>query len=599
MPFLCRLTETFESVSRLIAARGSRIAALEKFYRAHTAAEPPATAGILDADFESPDRGLVSVVILSLNGAEMLASLFRSIRTHNTWPDLEFLIVDHGGDDDTRQVLSGLSTEFDIRHLVPGRNFSFAFSCNRAAQLARGETLLFLNNDIEFTEDVIPQMVAAARSTGGLAGLKLWEKSPEGVVSDQPQIGIRFRWNLHQGWTVPYETKPGPMDTLRMARPSTMPAVTAAIVACPRERFLALGGFSEEYLYAYEDVDFGLKVMAAGLPSVSLNNRSATHIVGATRFKRARGSRRRRWHRYNLSVFRARCGYLCRRLAWSGLFGGNGFDWGRRPAVAVIVPRGEHAISLAGSAFAFVDVKKAGPLGVDIYGYDVVISSDPAFDFSHARHLSPMAVTVGWVHGQQLWSADPSYDLFVAEDEDAALEFSSRTGLPVEVLRREDGQAALMRIITRFLQDRHRIAIVGGEEDGRQHLLANGLKRKGMSVRCSKPGAYPSRFAMRDDFVIWLEEAVQASPSPDACHVTAFDLPENASWRGDIELGGWKGDFGPWFDLLVREMEGYHSRRMAGPADHPLVGASLRDDTEARSFWQEFVDPTAWLIELP
>lgn len=597
MPLICRLTEAVESASRLIAAKGSRIAALDAIYREHTVAGRPAKAGVLDAGFAKPGSGLVSVVILTLNGADMLASLFRSIRTHNTWPDLEFLVVDHGGDEETRQVLAGLSSEFAIRHLVPGRNFSFAFSCNRAAQLARGETVLFLNNDIEFTEDAVPPMVAACEATGGLVGLKLWQKSPEGVVSEEPQIGIRFRWNLQQGWTVPYETKPGPADAWRAARPSSMPVVTAAVLACSRERFLALGGFPEEYLYAYEDVDFGLKAMVAGMPSISLNNCSATHIVGATRFKRARRTRRRRWHRYNLSVFRARCGYLCRRHAWAGLFGGEGFDWGRRPAVAIVKPVGEEAPSLAEpSGFAFVDTKRRGPLGINLYGYDLVLSCDPAFDFSYARHLSPMAVTVALVRQPEGWDEAANYDLLVAENESIAAEVAERIGRPVELLRPEGGKEGLMSVVARFLRDKHRIAIVGGEEEGRQLLLARALRHRGMSVRCVETKAYPSPSAMRDDFVIWLKQGVRPSLPPDTCHIAAFDIPESASWRGDVYLGDWKDGFEGWFELLVREMEGYHSERMAGPTDKPLARDSLREDTKAGAFWNEFADPTEWLI---
>lgn len=598
MLLLRRLTEILESAARLVAARGSRVAALEKFYSSRTPAERASTSGVFDADFGEAKPGLVSVIILTLNGAEMLASLFRSISEHNSWREIEFLVVDHGGDEETRRVLAGVSSEFDIRHLVPGRNFSFSFSCNRAAQIARGETLLFLNNDIEFTGDVIPEMVSAVQATEGLVGLKLWQKSPEGDLSEAPQIGIRFRWNLQQGWTVPYEGKPGPADGLRAVRPAVMPAVTAAILACSRERFLVLGGFPENYLYAYEDVDLGLKASASAIPSISLNNLSATHIVGATRFRRARRARRRRWHRYNLAVFRERCGYRCRRLAWTGLFGGDGFDWGRRPAMALIARSSGDAPRLAGGAFAFIDRKSDGLLGCNLYGYDLVLSCDPAFDFSHARHLSPMAVRVGWARHPEGWSErSEGYDLLLAADESTATELAARTGRPVGTLKPDDGSERLARLVREYLRETHRVVLVGsGEERGR---LAGELRRLGISVRLESAASYPSSFAMRDDFAIWLEPPRLQVLPPDTCHIVAFDLPEGASWRGDIHVGPSEGEFHDWFELLRREMEGYHAGRMAGPADAPLEGATLRNDSEAASFWNGFVDPTEWLIGSP
>lgn len=601
MRLFCRLVEVLEAVSRLVRARGSHIAALEAFYRRQTPEIPPATGGVFDEDFAEAEPGLVSVIILTLHGADMLAALFKSLGQHNTWRQLEFIVVDHGGDEATAQVLAEAASNFSIRHLMPGRNFSFAFSCNRAAQIARGETVLFLNNDIEFTGDVIPGMVAAAQATKGLVGLKLWQKSPEGELAKEPEIGIRFRWNLHQGWTVPYETKPGPADALRAERPSVMPLVTAAILACSRENFLALGGFSEDYLYAYEDVDFGLKAAAVGLPSVSLNNRSATHIVGATRFGRARRARRRRWHRYNLSVFRARCGYRTRRLAWTGLFGGDGFDWGRQPAVAVIPPAdGEPPVLGDISSFAFVSVTRPGIAGCNLYGYDLIICCDPSFDFSRARHLSPMAVRVGWATRMEGWSHGVlGYDLVVADDEALAAELAPLLCRPVETLGRGKAGEDLVKSVARFLKEQHRVVLVGGATDGRRDVLAAELRRRGMSVRCEEAWSYPSPRAMRDDFAIWLDDVEPATLPPDTCHITGCDIAENAPWRGDIHLGSWKGGFSGWFELLVREMEGYHSRRMAGPVDTPLASLVLEDDAHVASFWSGFPDPTEWLISSP
>lgn len=598
MPLLCRATEVLEGAFRLIAARGSRIVALENFHRAHGGAEEAGSTGVFEQDFAEAKPGLVSVVILTLNGAEMLRSLFGSLEEHNSWPDLEIIVVDHGGDEATRALLEELSSRFDIRHLVPGRNFSFAFSCNRAAQVARGDIVLFLNNDIEFTEDIVPRMVAGVQSTDGLVGVKLWQKSPEGKLASLPQIGIRFRWNLHQGWTVPYEAKPGPADARRALRPAIMPGVTAAIVACSRDRFLALGGFPEDYLYAYEDVDFDLKARMGGMMSISLNDVSATHIVGATRFKRARRARRRRWHRYNLSVFRARCGYLCRRLAWMGLFGDrDGFDWGRRPTVALIPPSDGKPPVLRTDAFAFVDVKKVGILGADLYGYDLVVSCDPAFDFSRARHLSPMAVRVGLARQPEAWSAAADrYDLVFAEDEAVASEVSAQTGMPVEVLR--PGDIDLVPSILGYLRKRHRLVILGDEKDERYSLLARRLRSLGMSVRFERLAEYPTSAAIRDDFAIWLSAVIPATLPPDTCHIVACDIPEDAPWRGDIYLGGWKDRFESWFELLVREMEGYHSFRMSGPVDAPLENAKMSDASEAAAFWARFRDPTEWLIGL-
>ena len=604
MPFLYRFAEALEGASRLISTRGSRIAALEKFYAARTEDEPPSRAGILEGGFGNPAPGLVSIIILTLNGAAMLETLFRSIRRYNSWDQLEFLVVDHGGDDETREVLVQASKDFNIRHLVPGRNFSFSFSCNRAAQIARGETLLFLNNDIELTEDALPAMMAAVQATGGVVGLKIRQKSPEGAIGGEPQIGVRFRWNLQQGWTVPYEAHPRRSDALRATHPSRMPVVTAAMVACARDRFLELGGFSEIYLYAYEDVDFCLKAAAAGMPSISLNDISAAHLSGATRIRRARFSRRRRWHGYNRSVFRARCGYRVRRLAWSGLFGGEGFDWGRRPAVALLRAPGDGGAASAASMpspFAFVEEVREGLFGYGLYGYDLVVSRNPSAILSHARHLSPMAVTVGWADRPEGWERTAhDYDLLVAPTPELAAGLSARTGRPVDVLPDGDWQQTLMRLVERFLRERHRVVLAGGEGGEETRRLASALRRRGFAVRQEPAASYPSARAMRDDFAIWMERpAAAASLPPDTCHISLFDPAGDDEWCGDIRIGDTKMRFEDRLELLVAEMEGYHAERMAGPADAPLARVDLPDVSEASAFWNGYEDPTAWLIEQP
>lgn len=565
---------------------------------------PADTRGVYRSSFALPHDVLVSVVILSLNGGEMLRTLFASIRKCNTWSRLEFIVVDHGGDELTERVLEEAAAIFDVRHLKPGRNFSFSFSCNRGAQVAQGDIVLFLNNDIEFTEDVLPEMVAAVQATNGLVGLKLWQKDANGQLAAQPQIGVRFRWNLMQRWTVPYEAIPGARDEMRAVRPSIMPVVTGAILACHRASFLEIGGFSDEYLYAYEDVDLGLKAAAHNMPSLSLNHLSAMHLVGATRFKRARRERRRRWHRYNLNVFRTRCGYRSRRLAGNGLFGGEGFDWGRKPALALVTSRCEEDIessAACGDVFDFVDVKADGFFGRNLYGYDLIISRLPAFDFSRARHLSPMAVKVGWAREGEDWNRHAnSYDLLLADSPALANDLSLALERPVSVLTAEEWPLAVTALVRDFLAHHHRIAVVASSiDDGRASHLASRLRARGYAVRLEAVASYPSRESMRDDLAVWLAPPVVATLPPDTCHAMAFDKHAGGASVSDLRLGSWDEDFDSWFELLVAEFEGYHAARMSGPMDVPLATFELADDRDAYLFWNEYDDPTEWLIGVP
>ena len=80
-----------------------------------------------------------------------------SIATHRGVP-IEVVIVDNGSIDDTQSMLERIS---GIRVFRNEENTGFGPAGNQAAQMARGEVLLFLNNDTQ----IIPGAIDAALAT--------------------------------------------------------------------------------------------------------------------------------------------------------------------------------------------------------------------------------------------------------------------------------------------------------------------------------------------------------------------------------------------------------------------------------------------------
>ncbi len=101
----------------------------------------------------------VSIIILTHNAAPLLERLLASFIQVNTLRPVELLVVDHASGDNTREVIRQFSTRAFIRILRRDGNYSFAESCNYAAARARYPYLLFLNNDIVYTEDVLGRAV--------------------------------------------------------------------------------------------------------------------------------------------------------------------------------------------------------------------------------------------------------------------------------------------------------------------------------------------------------------------------------------------------------------------------------------------------------
>jgi glycosyltransferase involved in cell wall biosynthesis len=90
----------------------------------------------------------VSVIIPTRNRGELLVRMLDACRRHAAGCELEFVIVDDGSTDGTRELLSGMSTSpLNIRwqSLAPGGP---GRARNLAATMARHEVLLFLGDDI-------------------------------------------------------------------------------------------------------------------------------------------------------------------------------------------------------------------------------------------------------------------------------------------------------------------------------------------------------------------------------------------------------------------------------------------------------------------
>jgi GT2 family glycosyltransferase len=231
-----------------------------------------------------PSNPIVSVVILNRNGKELLSALLESWLQHNTVPQVEFIVVDHASHDGSTQLLRDWESRLPIKIIALKHNDSFSASCNRAAKKAQGKFLLFLNNDIIWLQDALPELIRTLDDQGtAIAGLKLLKTTDNGSLTEQVQVqhlGVRFKLNRTAYW--PYETTPGPYEAEYSPQP--VPAVTAAVMLCRRQEFLAAGGFNESYFYGFEDVEFCLR-LARQLNKriICRNDLVALHRHGYTR----------------------------------------------------------------------------------------------------------------------------------------------------------------------------------------------------------------------------------------------------------------------------------------------------------------------------
>ena len=206
--------------------------------------------------FAAPIAARASLVIPVHGKLDFTLACLRSLASTGLPPDVEVILVDDASPDDSGHVLPGIA---GLRYHRNPRNLGFVGSCNAGATLARGEFIVFLNNDTTLTPGWLDALLGTFEShpDTGLAGAQL--VYPDGRL--QESGGIVFAdgsgWNYgrfddprHPAYTFVRETD----------------YCSGAAIAIRRELFDRLGGFDERYAPAYyEDTDLAMKVREAGL----------------------------------------------------------------------------------------------------------------------------------------------------------------------------------------------------------------------------------------------------------------------------------------------------------------------------------------------
>jgi GT2 family glycosyltransferase len=179
------------------------------------------------------------------------------------YSNLEILVCDNDSEElPTLEFLNSLEGNGKIRVLrIPG-SFNYSRINNQAVSMAKGDLILFLNNDVEaINKDWLREMVShALRPEIGCVGAKLLYPNNTiqhaGVVLGIGGVaGHAFRAFPcnHSGY----------MSRLNLAQ--NYSAVTAACMMVRKSTFLESGGFDEENLkVAFNDVDLCLKINELG-----------------------------------------------------------------------------------------------------------------------------------------------------------------------------------------------------------------------------------------------------------------------------------------------------------------------------------------------
>jgi GT2 family glycosyltransferase/glycosyltransferase involved in cell wall biosynthesis len=215
---------------------------------------------------------IVSVVIPVFNNWALTRACLGSLCKFAPTAITEVIVVDDHSTDSTATLLSRIP---GLRVLTNPENQGFTLSANRGAAIAKGEYVLFLNNDTLILPGCIQGMLETMRDmTVGATGAKL--VYPSGRLQEAGSM----IWSDGTGWNMGREGDPTAPE-YQFAR--DVDYCSAAALMVRTELLCAIGMFDERFAPAYyEDTDLCFEIRARGYRVVYNPDAVVVHAEGMT-----------------------------------------------------------------------------------------------------------------------------------------------------------------------------------------------------------------------------------------------------------------------------------------------------------------------------
>lgn len=222
----------------------------------------------------------VSIVIPTRDGYTLLERCVRSVVAGRLPRDGEVVIVDNGSSDPRIAALSSGSFGCADLHVVaaPGP-FNFPKLCNAGARVARGRVIVLLNNDTQVSPGWVAELVdlAIQEGVGAVGPLLLY---PDGVLQS---AGVLLGVNRTATSALAGFAADDDVARQWCAARRRVSAVLGACLAVEREKYLAVSGMDEAFGVSHNEVDFCLRLEAAGYANVFTPFARVVHDEGGTR----------------------------------------------------------------------------------------------------------------------------------------------------------------------------------------------------------------------------------------------------------------------------------------------------------------------------
>ena len=214
--------------------------------------------GTFKIEYANENEPLVSIIIPTKNNQKILHRCITSLEENTTYKNWEIIIIDNNS---TEKLTRSYYESLPYRIISYSEPFNFSKMNNLAVKHAKGDLILFLNDDTEIIDpNSLEEMVSlCCQKDVGAVGAKL-------VYSDDTiqHAGVSFLKSgagFHPFQRI-NEKKGGYHNIMNVVRECS--AVTGACLLTKKEIFERVNQFDENFDLYYGDADLCLKIIESG-----------------------------------------------------------------------------------------------------------------------------------------------------------------------------------------------------------------------------------------------------------------------------------------------------------------------------------------------
>ncbi len=218
--------------------------------------------GMYKTVYEWKETPLISIVIPTKDHIDDLQKCIYSIEEKSTYRNFEFVIVENNStEQETFDYYKSIENRDNVQVLYYKGVFNFSKINNFGVEHANGEYILLLNNDTEIINpDCLKEMLDyCMREDVGIVGARLYY--PDDTIQ---HAGVVLGFGGMAGHTFIGCSRYDNGYFSRIICAQDYSAVTAACMMTKKSIYEEVGGLTEEFKVAFNDIDFCMKVREKG-----------------------------------------------------------------------------------------------------------------------------------------------------------------------------------------------------------------------------------------------------------------------------------------------------------------------------------------------